>query len=459
MTGTPASGPRSRRGSRPSSVWRRHVRPWWQVHHWSVIGALWALASVLGYAGFSVYFSSRGEHRSPPDLLYVTLQLFTLESGLVPGPIGWRLEIARFLAPAVAAYTAVRALAELFRDEVQLARIRFVRDHVVICGLGRKGYLLVSGLRDRGDRVVVVEQDEANDLIEPCREQGAIVLMASATDEASLARAGVRRARHVVAVCGDDGVNADVAVRELATVDDRPGDPLICTLHIVDLHLCNLLREREVRDSQARSPRLRFFNVYDSGARAMLSRHPPFGEDHSQNPHVLVVGLGRFGESLVVTVARRWERTRGGGKARLRVTTVDISAEGKARSILLRHPGVARTCAIAVHRVDVRGPAFQEAAFLRCEDDADPITVAYVCLDNDSLALSTALSLHRRLGGRRVPIIVRTERDVGLARLLRRADGSHTHSELRAFGLLDATCTPDLVFGAADVASWETCTT
>jgi len=183
---------------------------WWRQYQWLVIGAAWLVVGMLGYMGFARHFAALGQSRSPGDLLYLTLQLFVLESGSVVGPVGWELEVARFLAPAVAAYTAVQAMALLFYERFQLFRLRFVRDHVVICGLGRKGLLLARGFRERGHRVVVIDLDEDNDLIDQCRELGATVLIGDAASQEFLSLARVRRAKSLFAVSGDDGANAEV---------------------------------------------------------------------------------------------------------------------------------------------------------------------------------------------------------------------------------------------------------
>jgi len=77
-----------------------------------------ALATlVLGFIGFSKLSTSLGENRSFLDIFYLTLQLITLESGAVPGPVPWELEMARFFAPLIAAYAALRALMLIFRQQ------------------------------------------------------------------------------------------------------------------------------------------------------------------------------------------------------------------------------------------------------------------------------------------------------------------------------------------------------
>lgn len=213
---------------------RRQLVRYWQEYQWVVMGGVWLAAGTLGYVGFAKHFAALGQPRSPGDLLYLTLQLFVLESGSVVGPMGWELEVARFLAPAVAASTAMQALALLFYEQSHLLRVRFVRDHVVICGLGSKGLLLARGFRERGHRVVVIELDEDNELIEQCRELGAIVLIGNAASQEFLLLSRVHLAKSLFAVSGDDGANAEVAVCAHELVAERPGRALTCVVHIVD---------------------------------------------------------------------------------------------------------------------------------------------------------------------------------------------------------------------------------
>jgi voltage-gated potassium channel Kch len=445
QTGDPTQG---RRRQSIRRFWQERVLEQWRDHHWLVIGALWLMAVGLGYAGFARYYALRGEERPFWDLLYLTLQLFTLESGSVPGPMSWELELARWLAPAVAAYTAIQTLALIFREKLQLVRVGFIRDHVVICGLGRKGHLLAQAFRARGDRVVVLEQDEGNDLIEQCREIGAIVMIGNATSPALLRKAGVYRARYLISVSGDDGINAEVAVRACELVGSRRGKALACILHIVDPQLCTLLKEREIETGEIDAYRLEFFNVFDNGARALLKEYPAFDAQKESRPHILVVGLGRLGESLVVHAARSWHAGSPAGRKRLRMTIIDREAERRTKSLCLRYPQLATTCEFNALSMDIRWPEFQEAKFLFDRRGRCIVTKMYVCLDDDALGLSAALSLRQRTRDQGILIMVRTEQDAGLAMLMRGIDGQGEGFEsLRAFGLLDRTCQPDLLLG------------
>ena len=432
---------------RHNLLWRARAQQWWQDYQWFVVGGLWLVALVLGYVGFARHFAALGETRSPLDLFYLTLQLFVLESGSIPGPKGWELELARLLAPGVAGYTVMQALALIFSEQLQLLRVRFASDHVVICGLGRKGYLLARGFRERGARVVVIEQNEGNDLIAQCREQGAIVLIGNATNEELLRQARLPKAKYVISVCGDDGTNAEVAVHARELVGDRGGRALTSFVHIVDPQLCELLRERELATEGADVFRLEFFNVFDRGARALLTEYPAFGE--APGPaHLLVVGLGGMGEGLVLHAARSWRTRHAPTDERLRVTIIDREAERKVGSLCLRYPQLEKVCELVSLQMDVCWPQFQSAQFLFDSCGRCDVTTVYVCLDNNSLGLSVGLTLLQRLGGESIPIVVRMTHDAGLANLLRGVDGERgALGNLHAFGLLDRTCTPDLLLG------------
>ncbi|MGD1994236.1 MAG: NAD-binding protein, partial [Anaerolineae bacterium] len=359
--------PASRRLSGDGSRWRRWRR-WlqvqWQDYRWFVIGGLWIVALLLGYVGFTRYFAALGESRSLADRLYLTLQLFTMESGAVPDPVGWTLEVARWLAPAVTAYTALQTLALIFREQVQLVQLRFFRDHTIVCGLGRKGFRLAQGFRQRGERVVIIEVDEQNGLVEAARAEGMVVLTGNATRSELIRRARIHAAKRLVSTCGDDGVNAEIGVRSAELVADRERNTLECVLHITNPQLCDLLTEREIESGRIGGFRLEFFNVFDTGARALLNQHPPLHGHSSSLPHVLLVGLGRLGENVVVQMAKRWSTRHAPSSERLRVTVIDQEAERRIESLCLRYPRLNEVCEILPRSVDVRGPAFQRADFL-----------------------------------------------------------------------------------------------
>ncbi len=149
---------------------------------WVAVICLAVLALGLGLVGFRRHFAALGETPPPGQVLYLTLQLFTLESGAVT-PVNTPLQIARFLAPLVAAYAIMRALLRLMSIEARRGWVWLTGRHVVICGLGRKGARLVEQLRALGQQVVVIESDEQNDDLVRCRELGAVTIIGAANEE------------------------------------------------------------------------------------------------------------------------------------------------------------------------------------------------------------------------------------------------------------------------------------
>jgi hypothetical protein len=99
------------------------------------VGALVLLAGVLGFFGFRKLLLSLGKAHTPWDIFYLTIQLFSMQSGAVPGPKPWELELARFLAPSLSAFTAAKALLAIFHQHLQLLKLRFLWMEEKIGGL------------------------------------------------------------------------------------------------------------------------------------------------------------------------------------------------------------------------------------------------------------------------------------------------------------------------------------
>lgn len=433
--------------------WRKNLKKRWRYIQWIFIGGMAIATLVLGFIGFSKLSIALGENRSFLDIFYLTLQLITLESGAVPGPVPWELELARFFAPLIAAYAALRALMLIFRQEFQKLRLKFFKDHTVICGLGRKGVVLSQRFRSQNNRVVVIEINEGNDMIDQCRDQGMIVLIGDATDREMLRKARVHKARYLISVCSDDGMNAEVAVRAREFVSSQKNKVLTCGAHIVDTRLCHLLREREIELGKTDAFRLEFVNIYDTGARFWLKDHPPFSEysDASNTrPHILFVGLGYFGEILLVQVAQKWSSLSTNPSAKLHMTVIDKDANLKVKSLRLRYPRLENFFDLEPLQMDVESPAFERGDFLFDSSQGCDITRVFICLDNDSLGLSAALSLRHRFRKKTIPIVVRMSHGAGLANLLKSEEPSDDGGAvIHAFGLIDQTCQPDLILGGA----------
>lgn len=427
----------------------------------SIISVVFLIA-LLASAGF-YYFESGKDATGAPlndkvktfgdSLWWTMVTMTTIGYGdIFPVTVGGRLVAVCLMFIGIGTLgVSTAAIAAYFvkNDQLQLLRVSRLKGHVIICGLGNKGLLLAQAFRQRGQPVIVIEQDETNKLLESCKDQGVILMMGDATDRELLMKARVQTARTLIAVCGNDGANAEVAARARDLISDRKGVSLTCCAHLVDPELWYLLRHWEI--STTESFRMQFFNVYDLGARAILAAHPPFLGDKAR-PHLLIVGAGKLGQNIVMQAARMWRESGEAGE-KLLITIIDRNVDHLKESLYLRRPGLDRICEIDTLAMEVPSPQFHRASFLHNAEGKIDITMVYICLDDDGLGLSAALALLHRVRHHQIPIVVQMTRDGGLSTLLQTAQGSTRGFEhLHAVGLLERICQPELVLGGANEA-------
>ena len=421
------------------------IRKWFQKNQWLIIGVSFIIVFFLGFTGYRNYYSGPQYGFSVTTLMYFSLQLFVLESSPVTGVICWQLELARWLAPTVAAYTALRALSILFNEHYQSFRLKYMRNHIVVCGLGEKGHLISERFSEAGFTVVAIEKDEGNDKSEICRAQGIIVLDGDATDLELLRKSNLGRAKYLISVCGDDGVNAEIAALSQALLPLQRRDPLTCFAHIVEPRLCSLLKQRELSAGKPDSYRLEFFNIFATGAGEWLMQHPVFQSvtpSEEKQVHPLIVGFGNVGQNLLLKMTRQWI-TLTSKMPKLPVTIIDLKISRKIESICIQYPQLRKTVRFTACPIDVESPDFQKAEFLFNPDGSCRFTDIFICFDNDTLGLYAALILAQRLKTFKIPITVRMRHDAGLATLLNWNAGQFEH--LKAFGLYDQTCRPEVI--------------
>ena len=404
------------------------------------------ISLVFGYLGFSKLGAVGGYDLSGWDRIYLTLQLFIGQSGYLATPIPWELEVARFLAPLVAGYAAVGALVLVFYERYrQFWAMLTYRDHDVICGLDAIGYLLAIRLMEAGRRVIIIEPDGDHKNIAPARDLGAVVLVGNPTDPAVLRRARVQLADTVIAACESDGINSDIAFQagRLAT----PGRTLKCFAHVMNRYLCHYLMGQAITTQTSEYFQLEFFNIYDSGARLLLSRDA-FGKflPEDRPPHVVILGLGQLGESLVVRAERLWRARAARNAPKLRISLLDTQASQRLEMLKMEYPFLEQTCEIMTYDLDIQSPGFLQQWPPFGQSEMDEIGKFYICLDDDTTALTVAFLLQQRSRRYGIPIVVMLNQYNGLAKSIgwRRDEeldrGEMEDSSLLVFGLLDQTC-------------------
>jgi len=430
-------------------IWQK-FRKWWKSYHWWVMIIGGVIAFVLGIWGFREYFSENEKIiYNTPDILYRTFQLFVLSLDSSISCLSWQLETARWLAPLVAGYTAVRALMEILREQFQLFKILFMSNHVIICGLGNKGLLLAQKFIDNGDKVVAIELDKENDNIKECKDKGVVVLIGNALASYILRRAGLNKAKYLLPFCGQDDINAEIAIRTRKLMSGKRTKRLTCMVNIADPHLCRLLKERELDPDKNNAFMLEFFNIFDLAAKTLINDEElsPFmkrKENVYSCPHLLIIGAEDMGENLIVQIARQWMDLKDKPKKKLKISIIDKKVKQRTKLFHLRYPHLKKKCKLTPLEMDIKSKDFEEGNFLFSYGGKCNFSIIYICLSNYSLALSGALILHNLLRQHDIPIVAIIGREAGLANLFQGED--HGFARLYGFGILDRVLKPELPF-------------
>jgi hypothetical protein len=407
---------------------------------WYLLALFWVVVITLGIGGFVQQGHESGQPRPFTDVLYLTLQLATLDYDGSNGPMNWRLQIGRFVVPVMAASTVLQTASVVFTAEFNRLRISRSNRHTVVAGLGDVGQRLATALAASGERVVAVDPEPARVAAARDAHEGIAAIVGDPADPAMLSRVRIDRARRLVVAAGDDALNVAVASAAAAAVGQRR-QALRCAVQLSDVELASLLRAADL--DAAGGVRLSYFSLHERAARALLSENPPF---ESPAGHPLVIGLGQFGRSLVVALGQQWAHLHPGEP--MRATLIDANASGRWAELSLRHPALVDVCRPQLVDLDLEQPsAAGLAEFARLLEEDPPSWVAVV-VDDERLALANAVFLHQRFDRESVPVVVRMGSASGLGALLDPVSGSEQAVPgVRVFPFLDRTCTLESVDG------------
>ena len=138
------------------------------------------------------------------------------------------------LTASLLAVFVVTGTADRLRNEF---RARRLRNHVVVCGLGSVGTAVARDLYDRGSLVVVIDPT-ADDELHRETNPRCPVIVGDATRPVILHRAGIERARALIACTSNDALNLEIGLTAQSVAESsRNGRPLRLVLRCFDADL------------------------------------------------------------------------------------------------------------------------------------------------------------------------------------------------------------------------------
>ena len=188
-----------------------------------IAGGLLALVLVVGTAA---YKHIGGEQTSWLDSLYmVVITIATIGYGEIvdlsrsPGGRIFTMflsfagiGIMTYIMMSLTAFVVEGELNEAFRRRKMEKRIEKLREHYIVCGADGVGSHVARELAATQRPYVVIDPDREKIDRFHGQEEGPAFLVGDATDNETLRRAGIDRARGLFAVTGDDNLNLVISL-------------------------------------------------------------------------------------------------------------------------------------------------------------------------------------------------------------------------------------------------------
>lgn len=357
-------------------------------------------AFVLGVIGFREYLPEGSAYgRDPLDLVYYSLQLFVLDAAPLQTAknLPWTLQVARFAAPAVTIYLIFLAVQALLAQRLMQARIRLTQGHSILCGPhDMVGQLAEQIRREAGRKLVVVSSDGQRAL-----RRGTLLVVGDPRQRQVLQRAGLDRARELIAVGPDSVLNAEVAIA-VHTVNRQRGTTVTCYAEAQDRELFQAVVGQEVGPGEVN--RLDSFNKHDRTARALLGNLPPSPPSDPRSA-VLVIGYDGLGRVLVDRLVQFWSggTASAGPVPRVCVLDRDVPVDVVVRRYA-PHKG---RVTVSVRRSDPLWLTSSDDLLVPSADGtSSPPGHVYVCLDDDAASIAVGDTVLRLLAGHETTIVV-----------------------------------------------------
>jgi len=356
------------------------------------------IAQILGTIGFYQFYSDSDQGISWFTSFYLSLQLFVLNSGGVMGKVPIFLEIARFMAPAVTASGIFLAIWEPFYRNYLLYRMRFWKNHIVVCGLSKKAELLIDDfiLQEKGKiQIVLIDPNENHRSLSNLKKKGVIVLLGNGTDEEELLKANLLHAKYLLALTQDEKTNIQIAQRATRLYNQYPEKILPDTvlqviLHIDDFYTENIFKEfhekavPELVKYRPAGSRMDYhvFSIYQLAANYLIDHFCPdqyvrLREKEDPPAHILILGDTLAAEFLILEAAHMFHFA---NLKKTKITIVSDDINRIQRKMEALYPSLPEVVEL-LYASNIQ--FFGE----ECPIDSNEVSVCYVALDDDGKSI------------------------------------------------------------------------
>lgn len=169
------------------------------------------------FFSLSVFLLSKFEHLSAFKALYLAvITVFTVGYGdLYPVTQGGMITVFFLLFTGVGYISTLSSMIttllieghviSIWRDKSMQSKISRLKNHVIICGLGRAGSSAMAQLRKDGIPFVGIDNNENH--CKQLEDQSELVLLGDATEDSMLEKAGIAYASSLISALPEDADN------------------------------------------------------------------------------------------------------------------------------------------------------------------------------------------------------------------------------------------------------------
>ena len=360
---------------------------------------IFIIVYALSYLAFRHHYDINGIKANQSDLFYKSLRLFVVEGEINEPKISPFLNVMRFIAPLTTVMAAIAAFTALLGKRFKDLRLSSLKNHVVICGLGRKGNNLARHFQKDGRKVVVIDIDEDNEYLPIQKLSNIWTISGNATDSEILNKANLSSTSCLVIATGSDTTNVNILIHATNLIKHRSRSrPLNVILHMQDPDFCPLMRNKQVLKSIRDNFNLVVVNMYEVAAKDLFTidmvKNMPVTIGATRRMHTVIAGFGNMGQAIALQAAKIGHFPNAVNKEDLKtlITIIDTKAAEAFISFKNRFPAFDQICDINLIEGEFPASDVQEK-ILTALEDKENLSSIFICYEDDYYNLKKALSL------------------------------------------------------------------
>jgi len=411
---------------------------------WWLLVCAFLLAYIFGFVGFLSYLKSiESVPASAISAAFYALQMLLFNPPyFFDKPVPWQLHCGRWLGGLTFLLATASVVYHFSSRELQLLRLLFFRDHLIICGRGLLAKPLTLDALQKGAKPVVILEDAPEELVTRIARKGIPVILGRLSDPAVLKRARVDKARRIFALDDDDLTNLKVAnmvsrfVEKCRRTDRKK--PLECFVFIRNPDMRALLHQHDLLPASSPESKISFrcVDINGQSARDAFTRLPLAGltlDASGQRPRLLVIGFGHTGAGVALQAALIAHFPCGG---KLLVQVVDEQAKRNIAKLHHSYPNLSLVADLEVVGASLDQPETSERVRQICREGtaSGELLACIVCHDNDDISnFVQGLRLIRNLHDLSTPVAVSLSNRTFLVGCMESGAGSLCKNQLRLY--------------------------